>query len=337
MRPPALGRGTELLDRAARWPGHPSWRELTVEVLRQVAATEGTDFAAALLYDRITRSPEHGPFIREVDSRADAAGRPPPGTVLAIVPGACYREYPQMGSDGRRLHEDALRHGWPVERVPVASFGAPADNGRAVCDWLGRRRDGGVVLVSLSKGSTDVRAALARPEAAEVFRKVSAWVSLSGIFHGTALASWFLAHPFRRLVARALCWYHRFAFSVLHDLDRRPGGPLDGEPILPAGLRVVHVVGVPLTAHLRTARARLGHRRLASLGPNDGGGILLGDLCRLPGLIYPVWAADNYLQPAWDFRPLTRRILRVALEQPAPRGPCHRRSPATTDPAMAPP
>ena len=74
------------------------------------------------------------------------------------------------------------------------------------------------------------------------------------------------------------------------------------------------MVGLPLACHLRTRRARRAWRRLVALGPSDGGGILLGDLCRLPGLIYPVWGADHYLDPAWDLRPLVRRIVQAALE-----------------------
>ena len=105
----------------------------------------------------------------------------PPGAILAIVPGACYREYPQTGADGRRLVEDARRHGWPVETVPVPSFGSPATNGGVVCDWLRDRPEETIVLVSLSKGSADLRAAFARPDAAEAFRNVAVWVSLSGI------------------------------------------------------------------------------------------------------------------------------------------------------------
>jgi hypothetical protein len=302
-----------LAARAARWPEHPCWRGLTATVLRQVAGREGNDFAVTLLRDRLMRSPEHGPFIRRVASLAGAEWTPA-GALLALVPGACYREYPQTGADGRRLYEDARRHGWPVEVVPVASFGSLAANGRAICDWLRGRREESIILVSLSKGSADVRAALARPDAGAVFGKVAAWVSLSGIVYGTALAGWFLRSPWRRTLARLLCWYNGYAFSTLEALDRRPGNWLDRDMETPPGLRIVHVVGLPLARHLRSRRARRACRRLAALGPTDGGGILLGDLCRLPGLIYPVWGADHYLDPDWDLRPLVRRILHAALE-----------------------
>ena len=44
---------------------------------------------------------------------------------------------------------------------------------------------------------------------------------------------------------------------------------------------------------------------------NDGG-ILLADVVRLSGSVYPVWGADHYLHPAWDMRPLLKRLLHEA-------------------------
>jgi hypothetical protein len=148
---------------------------------------------------------------------------------------------------------------------------------------------------------------------------VGVWISLSGILHGTPMAGWFLHSGFRRWLARSMCRYRGYDFSVLDELDRHARSALAPALVLPSWLQVVHVVGFPLSCHLRSRRSRRGYRRLAALGPNDGGGILLGDLCRLPGLIYPVWGADHYLEPGWDVRPLIRRILHAALgEWPGP-------------------
>jgi hypothetical protein len=308
----------ELRLRAARWPKYLCCQELTTETLRGIAAREGSDFATMVLHDRLLNSAEHGPFIRKVAASAELEA-PPPGTLLAIVPGACYREYPQTGADGRRLREDAERHGWTAEVVPIPSFGSLSNNARMISGWLCGRPEKKVVLVSLSKGSADVRAALARADATDAFRTVAVWISLSGIVFGSALAGWFLHRRFWRMVLKLICWRHGYAMATVEELERRPGGPLDDEMVLPPGLRVIHVIGFPRACHLRSRRARLGQRRLAPLGPNDGGSIMLGDLCRLPGLIYPVLGADHYLEPAWDIRPLIRRILRVATEADVPQ------------------
>jgi hypothetical protein len=196
----------------------------------------------------------------------------------------------------------------------VASFGRLAANARTIRDWLSDVPGGPVVLVSLSKGGADVKMGLADPETAPAFRRVALWLDLSGILQGTPLAGWFLHRWYRRLFVRLMAGYHGFEVSLFRELDRQPASPLAQDWSAPDWLRIVHVVGFPLSCHLRDRRARRGHRRLAAFGPNDGGGILLGDLCRLSGLIYPVWGADHYLEPGWDLRPLLQRILSAALE-----------------------
>ena len=59
-----------LLDKVAIWPGW-GWAELTPERIRALAAREGIDFATAVLYDRLRRSPEHGPFIADLEAMPD--------------------------------------------------------------------------------------------------------------------------------------------------------------------------------------------------------------------------------------------------------------------------
>jgi len=309
-RPMLVHAGDDaLLERAARLHEHPSLSDLTLGFLQRLAEEEGIDFATALLYDRLIRSPQHGPGVAHIEAPPETpVGRRPPIT-LAIVPGACYVEYPHTGAGGERLGAIAETLGCQTKVVPIKSFGSLAENAQTICDWLSCCTDDRIIVVSLSKGGADVKLALARPEADLAFRRVKAWVSLSGIIYGTPLADWFLGRPLSRVLLRLLCWYRGYRFDYLQDLGRRPGGPLDSDLRLPDHLKVVHVIGFPLIRHLSSPLARRTHRRLAPLGPNDGGGILLADVLRLPGLVYPVWGADHYLQPDGDMRPLIARIL----------------------------
>ncbi|HEV3458903.1 MAG TPA: hypothetical protein VHG32_20320, partial [Thermoanaerobaculia bacterium] len=87
---------------------------------------------------------------------------------------------------------------------------------------------------------------------------------------------------------------------------------------LPAHLTLVNVVGFPLREHFEHAFSRRCHRRLAPLGPNDGS-LVLADVCALPGLLYPVWGADHYLQPKTDVRRLIGAILQYLDETLPPR------------------
>ena len=98
-------------------------------------------------------------------------------------------------------------------------------------------------------------------------------------------------------------------FAPLDELRHDSSGPLRDAPPLPPHLRAIHVLGFPTRRWLCHPWAPNGHARLAALGPNDGGGILLADALRLPGEVLPVWGADHYLNPTWDFSTTLRRLL----------------------------
>ena len=304
-----------LLEQAARWPGFATHTELTEAAIRQVTAHRGIDFATTLLYDRLTRSPVHGPFLKKIQRLPASAPAATPTTVL-IVPGAFYRKSPHSGADGRVIREEAERLGHETELLPLTDFGQPRANARILRDWLERDGRESIILVSMSKGGAEVRIALDEPGAPETFRRVAFWINLSGLLHGSALVGWLFARRWRVLWFRLLFWLRGFEFSALPELARGPGTLLGAPLRLPEHLRTIHVVGFPLARHLSTALARRCHRRVESLGPSDGAGLMLSDVNELPGLIFPIWGTDHYLRPgAKDMRGLMRQVLHyVSLE-----------------------
>jgi hypothetical protein len=297
-----------LLERAAAWPEHASSTYLTPDIVRQISEQEGIEFATALLYDRIRRSPEHGPIIERLASIPTNQFVPRLDVTLAIAPGAFHVESPETGADGLLLRTEAARFGCRTDLIPTQSFGHLSDNAHIIRDWLANHSHESIIVVSLSKAGAEVKLALA--EAPEVFASVPLWVNLSGIVQGSALAGWLLARRWRCAPVRLLFWYRRYAFSVIRELERGPGSVLDFPLRLPHGMKALHVAGFPLPGHLTSPLARRGFRRIAPLGPTDGGGIVLADLLSWPGWIYPVWGADHYLRPAGqDLRDLMRRVL----------------------------
>jgi hypothetical protein len=273
------------------------------------------DRATTALYETICSSPNFRPFIRCIEGSEPLPLQERKPRIL-VMPGAFHVEHPHTGADGRRIFELAAELAWPAERVNVPSLAPMKENAAALVDRLRAHREP-IVLVSLSKGGADVRAALQRPDAPAVFREVRAWVNLSGMVTGTPLVGWLKARPLRCLGARALLWFRRQRFAVIEEMRHGAGSPLDGPLMLPEGLRAIHVVGFPLKRDLSNDWAKRGHARLAPLGPNDGGGILLRDVLRWPGVVYPVWGCDHYLRPSsWDIRPRLLRILQAAAREP---------------------
>ena len=77
----------------------------------------------------------------------------------------------------RVAREVASLLGLPVALIPVSSTGSLAENARIIAEWLLAHRDASLLLVSVSKGGSDLKAALARPDAAHVFSRVVGWVN----------------------------------------------------------------------------------------------------------------------------------------------------------------
>ena len=56
-----------------------------------------------------------------------------------------------------------------------------------------------------------------------------------------------------------------------------------------------HILGFPHYDDLSSSLARRAAKRLMPLGASDGGGILLAEASRYPGLVVPLLGQDHYL------------------------------------------
>jgi len=319
---PLTAEDHDALHRAAQWQPQISLSDLNVDSLREITAREGIELSTAVLYDRIRRSNCHGPFIQKIEEQeASAPGVHSENTLIGVIPGAFWQEHPETGADGRFIFPIAAQVGLGAQLVPVHSFGPLAANGQMVLDWLGRHRDRDIVLVSLSKGGLDLKTAItisqARGSVDFHFGHVRAWVSMGGPLQGTPLVHWLHQRPLRSAGLRVLLRLRGQRFNVVNELSRGPGAPLWQWPQVPQWVRLIHVLSFPLRRHLTHRWAPRGYDRLAPMGPNDGAGILLGDLTSWPGVVYPVWGADHYLQPRWDISPILRSILVESLGRPS--------------------
>ena len=315
MAPKSTSDGEEsaLLARAASFPEFPSLAELTPERLREVSAREGVEFATALLYDRVKRSPQHSPFIGQIDqwqtpNRKSATGN----TTVAVVPAAFYRENPGSGADGRLIRQAAGHLGLRAEMVPLLSKGTLAENSKIILDWLANHRGEKIILISLCKGGADVKFALGAPNAQKHFCDVSDWINICGTLNGSPVAEWLLATTPRFFVAWLYCKCRGHDIAFLGELAPSRQSPLAQPLKLPESMRLINIVGFPLRRHLTNRFMRLCYQRVSRQGPTDGG-VLLADACRLPGMIYPVWGADHYLRPESRARQIIATILEYLM------------------------
>jgi hypothetical protein len=306
----------ELLRRTAAFEQCPELRDCSQYKLLDISRAHGLDFATALLFDRLLNHPEHSAFYKRVQAGPEAVPGELP--IVGIVPGAFYREHKNTGADGARLAAILKSIGCDVEVVSLESFGSLKQNAALIGQWVKEKSGERVTLITLSKGSADLKMALGLPDASELFHSVQTWISLSGLPQGTPLVAWLRKQRLRQLGVRILLRLRGQRYAVVEELRHGPNTPLANWPPLPAHLQIIHVVGFPLRKHLAYPWASRGYERVAPLGPNDGGGFLLSDAVALPGTVFPVWGTDHYLQPVWDATSLLGRVFATAM---APREP----------------
>lgn len=272
---------------------HLTDQSLNHSLLRDLTRDHGVDFGTALLYDRIRRSPRHGPFICEIDSidpdlpPAQLSGK------LLVAPAAFYREHPRFGGDGALIRQTGSLIGLQTQMLPVASTGSVSKNADAIAHLLSREPERSVILASLSKGGADVRIALEKHP--RIASKIRLWLNICGLVRGTPISNSLLGTRWwQRGLLKGYLAYTRADAEFVSELAGTPGSLL-GRPLrIGENIRIINVVAFPLGEHL-TGNSIVRHQRLAHLGPNDGSTLLLDSIIE-SGLVYPVWGADHFLR-----------------------------------------
>lgn len=311
-------RDAELLDAAAETPELADIESLTDPALRELTRRRGIAWSTATLYTRLRRSARHGPTNDAVASllRPWRDHGKPGGPRVLVAPGAFHVEHPKFNGDGRLIHDVASSLGVDSHTIACHSGGSLATNAECIARDLRMAGRSPVVLVSLSKGSADVRAAFERPDAAELFANVAAWLDISGIAFGTPVAARIAGSRPLSALARAVCWWRGHDFQLVRDLAVTRDKPFVQAQRIAPRMRIVHIVGFPLTHHLTTPLARKHHRRLSTMGPNDAC-TMLAPVTRDAGETVPIWGADHYMQLRWDIRDLAAAVM-VHVMSPNP-------------------
>jgi hypothetical protein len=287
-----------LLQRASDWGEHRTLDALDGETLGRITSQHGVDFATALLFDRFQKSPRHKGFIERIDQlrKSDLPPREKIPAKVIIVPGALYLERPDMGGDGKIVRRVAESLGYETDLIPLASFGSVAKNASLIRAWFKEHSKDNVILVSLSKGGSDLRTALQSNESVGLFENVLAWINVGGPLNGSRMADWVMANGVRALFCRTKFYVQRRDFRFITELCHDRISPSSAAFSVQPSMRIINVIGFPLARHMTTRFSRFCHRTLARWGPNDGT-TALSDACQWPGEIYPVWGADHYFRP----------------------------------------
>lgn len=281
--------------------------------MRSLAREYGADFAATVFYLAVSRAKGNQEFFERVRARVNDVFSDPrvDGTFarthsLWMIPAALYHQYPEFGADGGLLAMIFKRQAIESQILPIANLGSVPECANQIAEAL-RNAEAPVVIVSLSKGSADLRVALDREPA--LSKKIVAWISISGLYRGSYLLDKMAAaRGLKRALIRLNCWMHGGHISFAKTLGMLPPSPLASVPSIERyPFPVLSIVSVPLRSHL--SRYALGRSKyLDAWGPHDGTTLLCDAI--IPGsVVYPVWGADHHYLRAGSIREVELAIL----------------------------
>ena len=232
---------------------------------------------------------------------------------VAIVPGFLHREFPDSGADGRLLIEAANDLGWHHGVIPVESTGRLLVNAKIIFNWLKRARDGPWVLASISKGGSDIAAAMQLDVRGEAFRNIVGWVDVCGILRGSPVVDRVSRQWFRMLGFRGLFALRRWCFASVLDCVAM-AEPWKRDSTSPDHMNVVHAVGFPNEADFVRQLLVIFISQIGTLGPNDGADPLCTTPLQVARSGVPGIEVRRIITCGLDFRvqPLCRGLLRYA-------------------------
>lgn len=252
--------------------------------------TVGNDLATRILYLYFIEK-KNAAFFQYINHLSTTPFENKKNIKFVIVPGMYYREYPEMGSDGKLFIDIAKRLGFVTEMVNTDSLGMASQNSSMIKEVMDASCEDEIWLISLSRGSLEVRGYLQK-HIASLPKNLRGWINIGGICFGTKLADRQFENGYKKLATRLGCFFLDINYQGLVELTHLP----NWQPPFPdlKQLAMIHVVGMPLSCHISKPLQKR-YLRLSELGPNDGM-ILLSDYLNLPGMVYPLWGVDHLLR-----------------------------------------
>ncbi|MDZ4727966.1 MAG: hypothetical protein SH817_17555 [Leptospira sp.] len=300
------------IDLAATTKVFPKLSDMSRENLQKITEESGdTDLATAIFYHRAITDPLSKSFLDFVAKREREYITKYPfyeseKILFAFVPGMFYKDNPNLGTDGRRIRDIAAAMGLKETIVPIEQTGTIEENAKFICGYLKdlyeKKEVNGLILASLSKGSSDVKKSMEFCGKEPFYKIVKAWYNVGGLNKGTFAINAVLNTWRYRMEGQLYFWWKDYNWQGFTDMQGGEKSPVAGELQKPDHILLINIMGVPLARHV-TERARPYYEEIKDRGPNDGLTLLADSY--IPGNItYPLFKQDHYF--SWPI--YTQRI-----------------------------
>ncbi|TGN17602.1 hypothetical protein [Leptospira idonii] len=289
-----------LLDWAAAYPKYRKLTDLTRPVLYEIMQETDIDHAAAIFYHRAITEPTNRKFIEYVFTKQNELLRKVPDyskkkLIFAIAPGMFYKDNTEVDADGKLIRAIVKQMGIQEAVIPTDQTGTVDGNGQIICDFVQQNQDkSGIIIGSASKGSGDFKRAMELCGNEPYFAKVSGWFNFGGINKGSLVVNAMMDHWLYSREGKVYFWWKGYNYEGLTSMRAGADAPLGKDLVIPKGLIVVNIVGVP-HSQLVTERGRPFYNYLAQFGPNEGLN-LLADSYIVGTPLFPSWRNDHYFR-----------------------------------------
>jgi hypothetical protein len=262
-------------------------RNITKKQLREM----DPDLATAILYHQLLDS-KKAELFKHINAVHHAnSDKTNKSIKILIVPSLFYREYPEVGGDGLLAQSIFKNKGFQAEIIPINSRGSVTENKEIIRRAILQESHPNIWLLSISKGTADLRACLQEFNEDEFPVNIKSWINFSGIFCGSILADHRLKSRLNRYFLRIICIFARVNFQFINELSTQNSYWKQPLSFL-KNIEMIHVIGFPLSSHIQPL---LSHRfeELSKQGPTDGM-IDLIETLNYPGHIFPIWGCDHF-------------------------------------------
>lgn len=289
----AMGDEQALLRTAsAQLREHEVSTDQALRELLEKTNVESSNLATAMFYQYLLGHQRHGLLVKQVQEKSINTEVSPSIPHIIVVPGMFAIEKPELGGDGALLKSIALSKGFSVSTAPTDGQASISENAAILHEYLQSRPTEEYWLVSISRGSADVRFMLNKYTDANYHHRIRQWISMCGIVTGTPLVRGLKRNPVRSAFIRGISKLRGISTQLAPELDDEH--PHWSYVLDEPAFGITHVLPIPLDWHV-TSPVIPRYSRLKGLGPTDGI-VLLADTLDQPGCIYPIWGADHMLR-----------------------------------------
>jgi len=222
--------------------------------------------------------------------------------LIAFVPGYAYKRDPTTGADFAQQRRLMTEAGFKNVLIETDELATVDTNAKIVASEILRLNEEHrrIILVSTSKGGTEVALAIGKLLPPERLEGVQAWISIGGLLRGTPSADQALQWPKSWLV-RAAFFFTGHRGEVIEDLNTKKRREVFAQLQFPEHILMLQYVGVPLSGQIAEyVKGR--YDDLKSLGPNDGLTLLADELVQGGVVITDIGLDHYYSDPEIDLK-----------------------------------